>query len=85
MNAYLWTSRKDAIVNSIRCKSPVSYLICHLTVSLSFLKNVIHFSFICQNIIEIWRFLLTVPGAVRRVSLLNFSWKMVLILCTLKH
>ena len=57
MNAYLWTSSKDAIVNSIRCKSPVSYLIshyviCQLTVSLSFLKNVVHFSFICQNIIE---------------------------------
>ena len=62
------------IVNSIRCKSPVSYLIshyviCQLTVSLSFLKNVVHFSFISQNIIEIWRFLLTIPGAVKRVSL----------------
>ena len=46
MEAYLWTSGKNGIIYSTSCKCFVSYLIYHLPVSLSFLKNVVHFPFI---------------------------------------
>ena len=46
MEAYLGTSGKNGTIYSTCCKCFVSYLIYHLPVSLKFLKNGVHFSFI---------------------------------------